>query len=788
MMVVQPNQGASWRHYGPDVILIVILVLLPVLFFWRIVTPYPTDRNHITAGDFDQQYFPLRAFAAEEWVNGRVPLWNPYIYGGQPALADIQSGALYPLHVVEALSLGWGAPLLGYEIGFPLWALEWQMIIHFSLAAVGTYLFVRYENRRHTMPLRRARFGGLIAALVFTFSGYLTGFPVQQLTILEVSAWLPWLLWGLSATLWRAGDPAANHQSPGSGFSLQPFLAGLWPAAWAALTLAMAILAGHPQTVLYIFYLTAAYTLFRAWTYWNQNRYGPWYHYPITVAALWLLIILVGLAIAAAQLLPTLEFISHSLRADLSFQAVSAGLPLTELVSILYPGFFGGSPIYVGIASLVLVALALTMAKPRPFIYFWAGAGLVSLLTAFGRNLFMYPLFYLIVPGFDAVRQQERIFLVFSFSAAMLAGYGALTLVGPMPRVTRQTLMRFEHRFRIAAMILFVITALFIYGATAATARNEPVNLFFGVLRHHIFGLVFLGGMLVLLAVRSRRWLSRWWGMALVATWVAFNLFTVNWRFNLADPSEPEPFRPNGAVQFLQQNLTHAPGRVASGGLLPGGNSAASIYNLEDITGNTPLQLAAMERFLSQMPAWRLWQLTNVRYIVENRDVTDPGLKPVWAEDDLKVFEIGDPFERAWFVNEVEVLGSALETTGRLASPDFDLRRTAMIAQPLTIALTDSSASAVTVTDFGPTQLELQVHASGEHLLVISQTFYPGWQAEIDGQPVEVIRANLVQQAVVVPPGSHLIRLTYWPGSLSWGLVISAAGLLVCGVILVIKR
>jgi hypothetical protein len=227
---------------------------------------------------------------------------------------------------------------------------------------------------------------------------------------------------------------------------------------------------------------------------------------------------------------------------------------------------------------------------------------------------------------------------------------------------------------------------------------------------------------------------------------------------------------------------------VASGGLLPGGSSAASIYNLEDITGNTPLQLAAMERFLSQMPAWRLWQLTNVRYIVENRDVTDPGLKPVWAEDDLKVFEIGDPFERAWFVNEVEVLGSALETTGRLASPDFDLRRTAMIAQPLTIALTDSSASAVTVTDFGPTQLELQVHASGEHLLVISQTFYPGWQAEIDGQPVEVIRANLVQQAVVVPPGSHLIRLTYWPGSLSWGLVISAAGLLVCGVILVIKR
>ena len=162
---------------------------------------------------------------------------------------------------------------------------------------------------------------------------------------------------------------------------------------------------------------------------------------------------MLGTALAAAQFLPTIEFISHSVRADLSYQAVSAGLPLSELVTILYPGFFGGSPAYVGIATLVLIALALVLGKPRPVIFFWAGAASVSLLLAFGNNLFAYPAFYLFAPGFDAVRQQERAFLIYSFSAAMLAGYGAVVLAGPLPKLARHPYGRFERGLRVVAIV-----------------------------------------------------------------------------------------------------------------------------------------------------------------------------------------------------------------------------------------------------------------------------------------------------------------------------------------------
>ena len=771
-----------------EAILIIILVLLPCLFFWRLVTPNPADRMRIAAGDFTEQYFPLRAFTAQEWVRGQIPLWNPYLYGGQPALADIQSGALYPPHVAEALILGWGGALFGREIGFLLWALELQVIAHFSLAAVGVYLFVRHLSRQSGVSLRRARFGGVIASLVFTYGGYLTGFPVQQMTILSVSAWLPWVMWAVSVANQRVGEWTSRQ-----GLS---FVQVLGPAAWGALAFAMAILAGHPQTVLYIFYLSLVYTVFQVACNWRretQNTYLRLFYFLALHLVLWLAIILLGVSIAAAQLLPTLEFIAHSLRADLSYQAVSAGLPLNELISILYPGFFGGSPEYVGIVTLVLIDLALILGRPRSQVFFWVGSGLVGLGLAFGGNTFLYALFYLFAPGFEAVRQQERAFLVYSFSAAVLAGYGAMVLVGPLSKLNRQHYTLFERRLRIVAGVALGLTAFFIYGSAAATARGDEVNLFYGVLRHHLFGLIILGGMLVLLALRPRRWLRRRWGMGLLALWLTLNLFTVNWRFNLDKPTASESFTPNSVVQFLQANLpafsadlSSLPGRIVSGGLLPGGNSAASVYHLPDLTGNTPLQLARVETFLQQMPAWRMWQLMNVRYVVDNRDITSDGLSLAFEEDELRVFEMNDPFPRAWFVSQVETISEDDQAVARLADDNFDLRRSAILADALAVPLSEASASTLSLLDFSPIHLKIEVETTGTHLLVLSQIYYPGWRTRVDGLPAELVRVNVVQQGVVVPAGKHIVELSFKPDSFWWGTIVSGVGFFVWLVIIVL--
>jgi hypothetical protein len=509
---------------------------------------------------------------------------------------------------------------------------------------------------------------------------------------------------------------------------------------------------------------------------------------------LWFIVILGGVAIAAAQLLPTFEFISYSLRDDLSFEAVSAGLPLNEFVSILYPGFFGGSPEYVGIVTLVLIALALVLARPRRAISFWSGAGLVSLLLAFGSHTFLYPLFYLFAPGFEAVRQQERAFLVYSFSAAMLAGYGAMALAVPLSKLTQARYALFERHLRLVAGTALGLTGFFIYGSATATTRGDEVNLFFGVLRHHLFGLIILGGALLLLALRSRRWLRRWWGMSLLAVWLAFNLFTVNWRFNLVEPPVPPAFTSNGVIQFLQNALKTTQAspqtqggevdqmvRIASGGLLPGGNSAASVYNLQDLTGNTPLQLATVDTFFQRMPSWRMWQLMNVRYVVDNRDIASDGLSLVFEEDQLKVFEVGDPFPRAWFVSETEIIPEDSPAIARLSANDYDLRRRAILPSPLNTSLSDASAARVRITTFSPTHLTAAVEASGSHLLVFSQIYYPGWQVRLDDQSAELLRVNVVLQGVVVPAGKHTVELIFNPASFRLGQLISMFGLLIWG-------
>ena len=278
-----------WRQHWPDIVIITILALLPALFFWRLIAPNPADRMSIPAGDFTGQYYPLRAYAARELAAGRLPLWNPSPYGGQPALADIQSGALYPPQIVEALLLGW----LG--LGFPVWALELQVIAHFAWAAVGAYLLGRRLAARAGARPRAARLAGTVTSLVFTYSGYLTGFPVQQLTILEVSAWLPWVVLGMEGLVeigsrkldvstttvllpCHSERNEVERRIPKIIALQQPTALGILRRSapqndmygcsirnWilAGLALGLSLLPGHPQTSLYVLYTAVAFYLFR---------------------------------------------------------------------------------------------------------------------------------------------------------------------------------------------------------------------------------------------------------------------------------------------------------------------------------------------------------------------------------------------------------------------------------------------------------------------------------------------------------------------------------------------
>jgi hypothetical protein len=752
-----------------EALIVAGLMLLPLLFWWRLWVPDPADRAVIPSGDFYSQYYPLQLFGARALADGRLPSWNPYINAGQPGLADIQTGFFYPPNLLTNLVLA----LSGLSFGPGI--LTGQVIFHFSLASLFTYLFVRHRARRAGSSLGAARFAGSVSAIAFTYAGYLTSFPVQQLTILETAVWLPLILFFL--------DRAAAHPRP-----LPELLLG-------GLALACALVAGHPQTALYVVYVVVAYGLFLVWSHQRYEaalqasaasrtrRWGS----GLVLAGYWVLLpIVVGLLLAAIQLVPSLQFIARSTRAGLDYQAVSWGFPLAEATHLLYPGYFGGSPQYVGILPLILAVAAAFVRRLRRDVAFWGIVAVLAFLLAFGRHTFLYSLVYLGLPGFGAVRDQERIIYLFAFAISVLAGFGALTLVQPVPRLVRRGFRRFGRALIWVWLVFLVLSALFYFGYLQGQQQGVEINLFEGLLRHHVLLLFVLGGSTLLFLARLSGRVRRAISMALALGLIWLNLFTINWQYNLAEPMAGGPFPETGLVRFLQNQ----PGtyRISSAGLLAGGASAGIVYQIRDITGNTPLRLVGFEEFERQVGSWRRWQLLNVQYVLSQDDLEGPGLAQVYEESKTKVYQVGDPLPAAWLVAELLVADDA-RALELLDAEAFSPRATAIAPtaiEGLSLGERTSPQGSVQVVEAQPEGWVLEVSAATDGLLVISQLFYPGWQARVDGTEVPIHRVDYLLQGVAVPAGDHRVELGYHLSPLPG--IVTGMTLLGCLLVLAFRR
>ena len=728
-------------------------MLLPLLFWWRLWAPDPADRAIIPEGDFASQYYPLQLFAARELAEGRLPAWDPYINAGQPGLADIQTGFFYPLSLLPNLALAlFGLP---FSVGL----LQAQVVLHFSLASLFTYLFVRHLARRAGARVGAARFAGAVAALTFTYAGYLTSFPVQQLTILQTAIWLPLVLLFL--------DRASHRTRP------------LPPLILAGLALACALLAGHPQTSMYVVYAVLAYGIFASWTSGVASE-ASLVRRVLRSAYIVLLPLVVGAGLAAVQLVPTLQFIVRSTRSGLDYGAVSWGFPLAEMVHLLYPGYFGGSPQYVGILSPILAAAALFVRRARREVMFWIILAVVALLLSFGRHTFFYDLFYLFVPGFGAVRDQERVILLFSLAVSILSGYGALVLVQPLAPSSRKGFHTFVRVLGWVGIVSLALTALWYFGYLWDLQRGSEVNQFAGLLRHHLLLLLILGGAIALFVLRLRGRMKRKWLVALTLGLIVLNLFAVNWRFNLAEPVAGGPFPESGTVAFLKAQSGAF--RISSAGLLPGGSSAGIVYELEDITGNTPLRLDAFEQFEAKVGSWRRWQLLNVWYVLSDRDLDGPGLERVYEEGETRVYRVGDPLPRAWVVYHAEA-ASDEDAIVILNAEDFHPLEMAVLAPDAVPASLPQGAGPgvpAQVLESRPGRLVLGAEPGGDGLLVVSQPFYPGWHATVDGEPAPIHRVDYMLQGVRVQAGSRRVELIYRlspvPAIVSLAILVACIG------------
>ena len=364
---------------------VVLLAALSLAFFWKIALT-----NLILVGlDVFTYFYPYRAYAAEALREGRIPLWNPYLFLGAPFLANIQAAVLYPLNWMLCLL---PAPRL----------VACSIILHIFLAGLFTYLFAR-------LLAGLGRFGAFLSGVIFAFGGFL-GAQVEHINQLNVFTWLP-----LSLLLY---DRALHS--------------GRWRAGYILLgggVVALELLAGHIQAAYICLFALGIYMLGR-WAAEGLDARSLLFR-----LAIYFSMVAVGMLLSAAQLLPTYELSRLSIRAGgLSYrEAVSFSLrphllPYTFLPTFLedlsqvFGESFGEYVAYVGVAGLVLALAGIVSARREglPFILM-ASCGL---FLGFGLYNPFYFFFYKLVPGFSSFRAPVRWLFLWAFGMAMLAGLG----------------------------------------------------------------------------------------------------------------------------------------------------------------------------------------------------------------------------------------------------------------------------------------------------------------------------------------------------------------------------
>lgn len=139
-------------------------------------------------------------------------------------------------------------------------------------------------------------------------------------------------------------------------------------------------------------------------------------------------------------------------------------------------------------------------------------------------------------------------------------------------------------------------------------------------------------------------------------------------------------------------------------------------------------------------------------------------------------------------------VGSDAEALELLTDPSFDPVRTLLVHRERNRALrgSEGSAGSVEVIEETATEVRLRVRRDSPGWVAALISWYPGWEATVDGRRVEVSRADMSSMAVPVPGGASEVVLRYHPASVRWGAWVSAgsvaAGLACLGLPMVVSR
>jgi hypothetical protein len=675
-------------------------------------------------------------------------------------------------------------------------ALNWAILLQFSIGGVGMYLYTR--------GLGLSRAPSVTSAVAYMFSGVMVS-RIVHLSILSGAALVPLVFLGVERTI------------------------VLQSRRWfvvAALFIALQVFAGHPQIPAYAAVAAAIYAPVRALTIHGLRAAVI---APLKVCLMYLL----GFGISAIQLVPWAELAAHSPRAARVTESFVFGgqLGLSELLLAIFPflrgsvqtGVFASSlpsasaassiwehSFYVGIIPLLLAALAVIGIRCeggmnlKSLTMIWCLITAVALCSA-SRSIALWRWVIMATPVIGRLHVFFRVLVLADVGLAVLAGIGLQRILA----ASRQPWMR--RRLLAIAMcaVLIPFAAALVIHAPALRDKiaqqwpGDTADLFYPGFR-----LPNVWAPLLLCVAAASVFL--WWAnrgatratLLLAAILAAFDLGL--FAYSVHPSGGREKFLEPPVVSFLKrdaglfrimpfcghQNLGQYWDALQGSASMPYGISSANGFNSLQTREYTDYLFSPSSMDVSYglfsdehalEPESPLLSSLNVKYVlIPQHEHVTPGssFRQVYRDAAVTVYENLNAYPRAWFPKTVEVRESPADILWRVRADGFDGRKVALIqarnGPALGIDATQPDApGSISYGDRRPDHLSLTTSAPGSRVLVLSEMFFPGWHAFIDGKETPIYRANYLFRAVQVPGGTHEVSFTYRPGSALWGMTIS---------------
>ena len=216
-------------------------------------------------------------------------------------------------------------------------------------------------------------------------------------------------------------------------------------------------------------------------------------------------------------------------------------------------------------------------------------------------------------------------------------------------------------------------------------------------------------------------------------------------------------------------------------------NSAVPSYHHKSVGGYSPAKLQRYQDLIEHYLTGEINKIYGVLQTAETIDDIENGMPDTPVLNALNTRYIildgeyppvvnANAFGNAWFVDEAVKAATPDEEIAFLGS--VDLKRQAVIGKDMSVSTfaPADTTDTIVLTSYAPNELRYHYAASADRLAVFSEIYYPdGWKAEVDGKPVDVVRADWTLRAAALPAGEHDVVMRFEPKSYAVGANISRA-------------